>query len=66
MENFNNDTEKNIIFTKTEFHKLINDFLVQTAELDKTKPAWMTKNHIANLYSSLNEFYVWCENNIWK
>jgi|LauGreDrversion4_2_1035121.scaffolds.fasta_scaffold595800_2 hypothetical protein len=51
---------------KEEFQKLVNDFLVQTEEEDKTKPAWETKNHVPVLHGSLNEFYIWLTKNYWN
>lgn len=56
--------EKNS-FTKDEYRLLSNRFLIETEDLDKRKPSWMTKNHVENLYVSLNEFYLWLEKNYW-
>jgi len=51
---------------KEEFQNLVNDFLVQTEEEDKTKPVWETKNHVPVLHGSLNEFYIWLTKNYWN
>lgn len=50
-------------FSDTNIKKLMNDFLVQTEELDKNKMPWETKNHIPILHQSLNEFYGWLKKN---
>lgn len=51
--------------TKDDFKILFSDFLVETEKLDETKPEWMIKNHVHTLHSSLNEFYLWLEENYW-
>ena len=51
--------------SKLDYQKLVNDFLIQTEEEDKTKPKWQTKNNVPILLNSLNEFYRWLCKNYW-
>ncbi|MEA3317696.1 MAG: hypothetical protein U9R54_07030 [Bacteroidota bacterium] len=51
--------------SKIKYQKLVNDFLLQTEEEDKTKPKWQTKNNVPILHNSLNEFYKWLCKNYW-
>lgn len=53
-------------FSKTDFQKLANDFLMQIEKEDETKPKWQTKNNVPILYNSLHEFYRWLCKNHWK
>lgn len=52
--------------SKNDFEILANKFLIETEKIDKTKPPWMTKNHVSNLYDNIKEFYTWLEKNYWN
>lgn len=53
------------VFTREDFKKIANDFLVQTEKDDKDKMPWETRNHIPILHQSINEFYKWMDKNYW-
>lgn len=40
--------------------------MANTANNDKSKMPWETKNHIPTLHNSINEFYIWLEKNYWN
>ena len=58
-------TAVNSSFTRDDFKKIANDFLVQTERDDKDKMPWETRNHVPILHQSLNEFYKWLDKNYW-
>ena len=59
------DLSAEYFLTKNKFKVIANDFLVDTEEKDKTRQPWETRNHVPTLHSSLNEFYVWLNDNFW-
>ena len=58
-------TDVSSSFTRDDFKKIANDFLVQTEKDDEDKMPWETRNHVPILHQSLNEFYKWLDKNYW-
>ncbi len=60
-----NKTDVTSSFTREDFKRIANDFLVQTEKDDESKMPWETRNHVPILHQSLNEFYQWLDKNYW-
>lgn len=59
-------TDNTIRFTREEFRRTVNDFLVQVENGIDQKMSLETRKQAFNLYLSLNEFYLWLDKNYWK